>query len=416
MNRIFKNIAIKGVAVAAVVALSAGVFCGCGKDTKKKEEATEKPAATDSAGESSIEKSYFEYDLSYMSLGQYKEVKITKDLTVSDNEIAQAYYDDLKSISSFNTKHESGKTVEADIYKKLTAMYEKSRAIKKNDLIYFDYAGYLGDEAFEGGTAKNQELLIGSGNFIPGFEDAVIGHTPGNEFSIDVTFPKDYHAADLAGKAVVFKITVHHIYPEISEESVALLGEAYKLKFEKEAAQSSEEKVYKPSFTDKSSYEKYVVSVLKAKKEQSFNESKRNLVLNAIVENTKFTSYPQDIIDDYDEIVEKQAEQYGIEKDVFLSYFYGIGTEEQYTEFLQKQVSSECVIIGIIQTEKFTVTEDEITKSAEEIAKQYGFTTVEELYKQVPKVSVENNLLSNKALDFITENAVITTIDETSKS
>ncbi|MBO5417207.1 MAG: FKBP-type peptidyl-prolyl cis-trans isomerase [Clostridia bacterium] len=295
-------------------------------------------------------------------------------------------------------------------------MYEKSRAIKKNDLIYFDYAGYLGDEAFEGGTAKNQELLIGSGNFIPGFEDAVIGHTPGNEFSIDVTFPKDYHAADLAGKAVVFKITVHHIYPEISEESVALLGEAYKLKFEKEAAQSSEEKVYKPSFTDKSSYEKYVVSVLKAKKEQSFNESKRNLVLNAIVENTKFTSYPQDIIDDYDEIVEKQAEQYGIEKDVFLSYFYGIGTEEQYTEFLQKQVSSECVIIGIIQTEKFTVTEDEITKSAEEIAKQYGFTTVEELYKQVPKVSVENNLLSNKALDFITENAVITTIDETSKS
>ena len=87
MNRIFKNIAIKGVAVAAVVALSAGVFCGCGKDTKKKEEATEKPAATDSAGESSIEKSYFEYDLSYMSLGQYKGIKITKDLTVSDKPI-----------------------------------------------------------------------------------------------------------------------------------------------------------------------------------------------------------------------------------------------------------------------------------------------------------------------------------------
>jgi trigger factor len=295
-------------------------------------------------------------------------------------------------------------------------MQEKERAVKDGDLIYFDYSGFLDGKAFDGGTAKNQELLIGSGNFIPGFEEAVIGHTPGSEFSIDVTFPKDYHAADLAGKAVIFKITIHYIYPEMTEASVDLLEEAYKLKFEEEASKSSEEKTYKASFTDVASYKTYIISVLKAKKEKSFNESKSNMVLNELVKNSKFTSYPQDFLDDYDEIIEKQSKQYGIEKSVFLSYFYGISTEDQYTEFLQNQVASESIIIGVVQAEKLKVSDAEVTKAAETYAKQYELASAEELYKQIPKKAIENDLLSKKALEFITENAVVTTIDESSKS
>ena len=258
MNISLKNIAIKGIALTAAIALSTGLFCGCEKD--KKDNDGTKPGATagttnnETPGATDVSRSYYDYDLSYMSLGKYKGVEIKKDLTVQEKEIRQSYFDDLKSLSSFNKKDDKGNTVEADIYKKYTAMQEKERAVKDGDLIYFDYSGFLDGKAFDGGTAKNQELLIGSGNFIPGFEEAVIGHTPGSECSIDVTFPKDYHAADLAGKAVIFKITIHYIYPEMTEASVDLLEEAYKLKFEEEASKSSEEKTYKPSFTDVASY------------------------------------------------------------------------------------------------------------------------------------------------------------------
>ena len=140
------------------------------------------------------------------------------------------------------------------------------------------------------------------------------------------------------------------------------------------------------------------------------------MVLNEIVKNSKFTSYPQDFLDDYDEIIEKQSKQYGIEKSVFLSYFYGISTEDQYTEFLQNQVASESVIIGVVQAEKLKVSDAEVTKAAETYAEQYELASAEELYKQIPKKAIENDLLSKKALEFITENAVVTTIDESSKS
>ncbi len=96
------------------------------------------------------------------------------------------------------------------------------RPAQNGDTVLIDYAGFVGDEQFEGGTAERQPLALGSGTFIPGFEEQLVGATAGEERDVKVTFPEEYHSADLAGKEAVFKCTVHEIKemekPELNDE------------------------------------------------------------------------------------------------------------------------------------------------------------------------------------------------------
>ena len=408
MNKKFKDVIIRALTAATVVTLTVTAFTGCKKDDKKdKDTATDAPSSMENA---SI--SYYDYDLSFLKLGKYKGVEITKDLSVTEKEILDSYYDDLKSISNLNTKDESGKVVEAEVYKSFQALLDKTRPVKDGDFISLDYAGYLDGEAFSGGTAKDQELRIGSGSFIPGFEESIIGHTPGNEFDINVTFPEEYQAEDLAGKAVVFKITVHYIYPEMSEESIAVLAEAYKQAFEKEQAESSKKEEYKPSFTDKASYVTYATSVLKATKENEFEKSKTNKVFSAVIDDSEFSGYPENLMKEFDRLIESNSAQYGIEKDVYLMYFYGVTTDEQYESLKKYQVGVECVTAAVIQAEKITVSDEEVNTLAQNYVKEYGFESLDALYKAIPKTTIENMLLSDKASELMTKNAVVKVIDE----
>ncbi|NMA94108.1 MAG: hypothetical protein GX975_05545, partial [Clostridiales bacterium] len=100
----------------------------------------------------------------------------------------------------------------------------KDRAAEKYDTVNIDYAGYMDGEQFDGGTAQGQSLTLGTGQFIPGFEEAVEGHMPGETFDIDLNFPDPYHSADLAGKPVTFTVTLNYIegteYPELTDAFV----------------------------------------------------------------------------------------------------------------------------------------------------------------------------------------------------
>ena len=103
------------------------------------------------------------------------------------------------------------------------------REAKEGDTVLLDYAGFVGENQFEGGTAENQELKLGSGMFIPGFEEQLVGVKPGESKDVNVTFPTEYHAEDLAGKEAVFHCTVHEIkeeqLPEIDDEFVKDVSE-----------------------------------------------------------------------------------------------------------------------------------------------------------------------------------------------
>ncbi len=138
-----------------------------------------------------------------VTLGDYKAIKVEKN-------VAEVTEDDVKA--------------EVERARNRVARYidVTDRAVKMDDQIKLDYAGFCGDEQFEGGTAQDQTLVIGSGSFIPGFEDQLVGAEIGKEVEVNVTFPTEYHAENLAGKEATFKCTVHSIQekemPELDDE------------------------------------------------------------------------------------------------------------------------------------------------------------------------------------------------------
>jgi trigger factor len=142
----------------------------------------------------------------YIKLGQYKGVKVTVDqLTVTDDNVNTAIQDDLKANAT-------------------TEEVTDRKDVQNGDIVNIDYEGLKDGKAFDGGTSTGYDLTIGSGKFIPGFEDKLIGAKVGEKVSIDLTFPADYQQADLAGQAVVFNVTVNSIkkqvIPELTEEYV----------------------------------------------------------------------------------------------------------------------------------------------------------------------------------------------------
>jgi trigger factor len=135
-------------------------------------------------------------------------------------------------------------------------------------------------------------------------------------------------------------------------------------------------------------------------------------VLSAVIDDSEFSSYPENLMKEFDRIIESNSKQYGIEKDVYLMYFYGVTTDEQYDSLKKHQVGIECVTAAVIQAEKITVSDEEVNSLAQNYVKEYGFESLDALYKAIPKTSIENMLLSDKATEFMTKNAVIKVIDE----
>ncbi len=410
LRKIFTRTA--ALALCSVTVLS---FAAC-----KKEKKTENPQAAIDPNATSV--SYYAYDLSGITLGTYKGVEIKKDLTVKDIEVREYYYDDLKSVSKLNETNDDGEiTAESDFYKKYLALQIKSGVnVKEGDLVNIDYEGYLGDTKFDGGTAAAYDLLIGSDAFIDGFEDSIIGHEAGTDFDINVTFPENYGSADLAGKAVVFKIKLNYIYPEMTEETVDIIEEVYKAAnttekaAEETAAESTptatEAPAYKPPFSTVDEYKAYVQATLKESKDKEFEENKANEVLMIIRNNSKFESYPEDVLQVFENALNAQAAAYGIDLKTYLSYFYGISTDEQIEQYKKLQVGYECVIAGIIKAEGLKITEEEFNAGVTKYTKEYGYESEEVLLEQVPKEDIENKLLSDKVLKLIVDEAKIVVV------
>ncbi len=248
-----------------------------------------------------------------------------------------------------------------NLKKQYADLQVKDGAIEKGDTAIIDFEGFMDGKAFEGGKAENYSLEIGSNSFIPGFEDALIGLKSGDEKDIDLTFPKDYHAEDLKGKPVTFKVKVHEVktkvYPELDEEFFKDLG------LDDVKTKEDLEKTIKKAMTDQKEYEaenKYVDELFDALLKETKVEIPHELVHEEI----------DRMVKDYEERLKMQG--------LTLEQFYKFtnsnedALKDQMHEEAEKRVKLRFAIDEIINLEKIDATDEEAEKDAEEKAKKHG--------------------------------------------
>ncbi len=274
----------------------------------------------------------------------------------------------INKYTNLGVKKDSVKVTKKDVDAEIEKMRKeyadltvKDGKAENGDTVIIDFEGFDGDKAFEGGKAENYALELGSNSFIPGFEEALVGVKKGDKKDVNVTFPKDYHAEELKGKPVVFKVLVHEVktkvYPELDEDFFLDLG------LEDVKTKEDLEKMVKETMTEQREYEaenKYVDELFEA------------LLKETSVE------VPHELIhEELDRMVEQYAERLKMQG-ITLEQFYKFtnSSEEalkaQMHEEAEKRVKLRFAIDEIIELEKIDATDEEANRDAEEKAKKHG--------------------------------------------
>lgn len=269
------------------------------------------------------------------------------------------------------------------------------REVKEGDTVILDYKGFVGDEQFAGGTAENHELKIGSGQFIPGFEEQLIGAKKEEEVDVKVTFPTEYHAPDLAGKEAVFKCLIH----EVKEEELPELDDEF--------AQDISE------FDTLEEYKKDLVAKMQESKTAWAESQMREKAIESVIEVNELEAPKPMIEDELNAMIrdmEAQLGQSGINMDMYLSM---LGRDinqlkEEMKPDAEKRVKARMVTRGIIEAENIEASEQEVEDEIANLAKLYNLEV-----EQVKGMLGENldflsaDIKSKKAIQFIVDNAEI---------
>lgn len=273
----------------------------------------------------------------------------------------------------------------------------EGRAAAMGDTAVIDFEGFKDGVAFDGGKAEGHSLELGSGQFIPGFEDQIVGHNIGDEFDIDVTFPEEYGAKDLAGQAVVFKIKLHELklreLPEIDDE------------FAKDVSEFDTLDELKADLKAKALERKQKVA----------DEEVENDLVQQIVDSIK-GEIPEAMFENrLNQSVEEFAyrlQSQGLDIQTYLKYT-NASLEDFKASFrpqAEGQVKFRLALEKIVELEKIEATEEEIDAQIEKMAADYGMTA-DQIKAAVPSSEIAKDLAVGKAIDFIKENAVITEVE-----
>ena len=307
---------------------------------------------------------------------QYKGLEVDKfDITVSKEEVEKALED---------SRQKNARTITVE-----------DRALQNDDISTIDFEGFVDGVAFEGGKGENYELTIGSGAFIPGFEEQLVGMNVGEEREISVKFPEEYHAEDLKGKDATFKVKLISIkakeLPELDDE------------FAKDVSEFDTLEEYKKDL--EASLEEQKISQEKANKEMQ--------AIDKLVENTE-VEIPEAMVENE---VEKMIEQFnanlsyqGLDIEQYCKY---TGTTlDAFKETMKpqalKDVKLNLALEFIKDAEKIDVTDEEIDAKIDELARSYGNENAESMKKNDNiRTYVKNNLVNEKALAIVVDNVVI---------
>lgn len=310
-----------------------------------------------------------------VTLGQYKGVEVEKvDAEVKAEEVTA----EINSLLQMNAELEN----------------KAEGSLALGDTAIFDFEGFQDGVAFEGGKAENFQLEIGSGQFIPGFEEGMVGMNIGEERDVNVTFPEQYQAENLAGKPAVFKVKLH----EIKVAKGAELNDEWVKSLNREGIQTVSE------------LEASIKADLEASKSQEAKNKLTDSVIKAVVANAKL-EVPQEMFDaeieNFKKNVENQAKQYQLDLATFLQ-LSGLSEElfeQQAKEQAERRVTQSLVIEAVAKAEGFTATTEELAARFEELANHYKMK-VEEIKRYISEELVKNDIAFEKALDFLVENAI----------
>ena len=310
-----------------------------------------------------------------VKLGKYKGVTVEKlDLEVTEEEI--------------------NRDIDADREKNARTVAVEDRAVMSGDMTIIDFEGFVDGVAFEGGKGEDYPLTIGSGSFIPGFEDQLIGAKLGEETEVNVTFPEDYHADNLAGKPAVFKCTVKEIkvkeLPEVDDDFASEVSE----------------------FETVAEYKESVKAKIAERKEKAAKDAKEDAVIDAIIEaaemeipDAMIETQQRQMVEDFAQRIQMQ----GLSMEQYMQ-FTGLTVEtllDQVKPQALRRIQSRLVLEAIAEAEKFEVTEAEYDEEISKMAEMYQMEAdkVKELLGEKHSAEVKKDITVRKAVEFVVANA-----------
>lgn len=351
-------------------------------------------AVEEAVKEANLEVINDKVDFDIVEIGKDKGLTFKVALTVKPEVNIQNY-------KGIEIKAKPVKVTEEEISKELEKQRERNarfievtdRAAKDGDIVVIDFKGSVDGVAFDGGEGTNHSLKLGSKQFIEGFEEQIVGHKKDEDFSINVKFPEDYGAKDLAGKEAVFEIKLHEIkekeLPELDDEFVKDISEFDTLKEYKEDVKAK---------------------LLESKETESKNDidnqiiDKVNGLLEAEIPEAMFENKVNEDINDFARRLQSQ----GLDMKTYMQYT-GLDNEKFKTEFrpmAERQVKLRLALEKISELEKLEPTAQEIENKYKEYAENYKMD-VEKIRTFIPEKDIKMDLSCEKAIDFLRENAKI---------
>lgn len=372
------------VSILLVGLLSVGVLACSNQSTETEEvtqEGTEKTENNQEAKRVSIYFHEIKAD-DHVTLGDYKGIEVVNSVQTVTEEEVDAYINYLLAMSA-----QKEEVTDRDV-------------VENGDIVNIDFEGKKDGVAFDGGTAQGYDLTIGSGAFIEGFEEGLIGAKKGETRELNLTFPEDYNSEELAGKEVVFTVTVNGIYEEKAQE----FNDEFVASLAIENVATTEE------------YRAYLKNMMAESNEESAKQDVQIELLNAVTNNAQVNNVPEKLVDRFYQTnlsnMTYQAMMYGMDLDSFVSAYYGMDTETFETEMMEAakvSANQALVCLKIAEEEGLQVTDEEVESVIEERYAQYGYENADDFKNTVDLEEYKDSLLLNKVVDFLMENATIIT-------
>lgn len=317
----------------------------------------------------------------YVTLGEYKDLKV--EYTCDQSKI---------------TDEDVDSKITSNLEEYATEAKDKNYKAKNGDTVNIDYKGLKDGKAFDGGTAEGYDLKLGSNSFIDGFEEKLVGSKKGEKRSLDLTFPEDYSESSLAGKDVVFKVTVNSI--KVTPTLDDLTDEFVKEKIK--------------DYSTVKEYRAAVKKELQESLDESIESAKEKAAWEKVVANAKVKSYPKDQVDELKKQMEdyytQYANYYGMELDDFIKQTGSTKEEfdEKNEESAKSEVASRLIAEAIGDKENISISDDEYKQGVKDYMKEYNYSTEKDLLDAVGEDTIRVELLRTKVQKFVVEHSTLT--------
>ncbi|MBQ7353034.1 MAG: trigger factor [Clostridia bacterium] len=310
-----------------------------------------------------------------VTLKNYKGIEVTKEVKVVTDEDVNTEIDQARS--------RNARVVDVE-----------GRAVENGDIAVIDYEGFADGVSFEGGKGDNYNLTIGSGSFIPGFEEQIIGHNVGDEFDINVTFPEQYHSEELAGKEAIFKIKLNGIkfneLPALDDE------------FAKDVSE----------FDTLDEYKADVKAKIESRNEKASENAVEEQIINTLIENLEaeipapmFENEAENFVRDYDSRLRMQ----GLDLTTYCKYTGQTldDLRNQFKPMAERQVKTRLALEKVVELENIVASDEEAEAEYENLSKAYGMKA-EDVKNYVEVDAVKADICVKKAVEFVKTNANVT--------